>query len=42
MDVEARVRRLEDALTVEAELLVRHERLDEERHWSLKVKRCSE
>ncbi len=32
MTTEERLRKLEDALTVEAELLSRHERLDEERH----------
>jgi len=32
MTIEQRPRKLEDALTVEAQLLDRHERLDEERH----------
>jgi hypothetical protein len=32
MTTEERLRKLEDALTVEAQLLDRHERLDEERH----------
>jgi archaellum component FlaC len=32
MTTEQRLRKLEDALTVEAQLLDRHERLDEERH----------
>ena len=32
MTTAERLRKLEDALTVEAELLARHERLDEERH----------
>jgi hypothetical protein len=32
MTTEERFRKLEDALTVEAQLLDRHERLDEERH----------
>jgi hypothetical protein len=32
MTTEQRLRKLEDALTVEAQLLDRHERLDEQRH----------
>ncbi len=32
MTTEQRFKKLEEALTVEAELLARHERLDEERH----------
>jgi len=32
MTTEERLRKLEDVLTVEAQLLDRHERLDEERH----------